>query len=156
MDLKDNTGVTYTIDKPLNYSDFLQKISQQTSIPITIIHSSMCKLAERKAIENDVINEYSAAQIVSKFKDWKISHLQTRFRYAQSQQPIAETALTYKDGQPREVIKQGVIGTMLVPGTPSSKYLYDAFAFDSPLEKDNIMTDISEVGVSRVLCKSIQ
>lgn len=145
MDLKDNRGVTYTIDKPLNYSDFLQKISQQTSIPITIIHSSMCKLAERKAIENDVINEYSAAQIVSKFKDWKISHLQTRFRYAQSQQPIAETALTYKDGQPREVIKQGVIGTMLVPGTPSSKYLYDAFAFDSPLEKDNIMTDISEV-----------
>ena len=62
-------------------------------------------------------------------------------------QPVTETALTYKDGQPREVLKQGVVGTMLIPGTPSAKYLYDTIAFDSPLEKDNIMTDITEVVV---------
>ena len=33
------------------------------------------------------------------------------------------------------------------PYTPSSKYLYDAFAYDSPLEKDNVTTDIEEVVV---------
>lgn len=36
---------------------------------------------------------------------------------------------------------------MLAPGTPSAKYLYDAIAFDSSLEKENIMTDIDEVVV---------
>lgn len=147
MELKEDTGVTYTVNHPLRYNDFLRRISQQTSIPIIVVHSAMCRLAESKEIKDDVVNEYSAAQIVSKFRDWKINHTQTRFRYAKSQQPVAETALTYKDGQPKEVIKQGVVGTMLVPGTPSAKYLYDAIAFDSPLEKDNIMTDISEVVV---------
>lgn len=145
MAVKEDTGVTYTVNHPLKYNDFLRRISQQTSIPITVVHAAMCRFAKNKAIENDVINEYSAAQIVSKFRDWKINNTQTRFRYAKSLQPVTETALTYKDGQLREVIKQGVVGTMQAPGTPSAKYLYDTIAFDSPLEKDNIMTDISEV-----------
>ena len=147
MELHEDSGVTYTVVHPLAYGEFLRRISTQTSIPITVMHSAICKLAENRVIAADVINEYSAAQIVSKFRDWKIRNTQTRFRYAKSKQPVTETALTYKDGQPREVLKQGVVGTMLVPGTPSAKYLYDAIAFDSPLEKDNIMTDITEVVV---------
>ena len=147
MELHEDSGVTYTVDHPLAYNEFIRRISTQTSIPITVIHSAMCKLAESRDIGNDVINEYSAAQIVGKFRNWKINNTQTRFRYAKSQQPVTETALTYKDGQPREVLKQGVVGTMLIPGTPSAKYLYDTIAFDSPLEKDNIMTDITEVVV---------
>ena len=147
MELHEDSGVTYTVDHPLAYNEFIRRISTQTSIPITVIHNAMCKLAESRDIGNDVINEYSAAQIVGKFRDWKINNTQTRFRYAKSQQAVTETALTYKDGQPREVLKQGVVGTMLIPGTPSAKYLYDTIAFDSPLEKDNIMTDITEVVV---------
>jgi len=36
---------------------------------------------------------------------------------------------------------QGRIGTKISEGTPSAKYLYDVIAYDSPLEKQNIMTD---------------
>ena len=42
-------------------------------------------------------------------------------------------------------IAQGRIGTKIAPGTPSAKYLYDSFAYDSPLERDNITADIEEV-----------
>lgn len=147
MELREDSGVTYAVDHPLTYNDFLRRISVQTSIPITMIHAAMCKLSESREIGSNVINEYSAAQIVSKFRDWKVKNTQTRFRYSKSQQPVTETSLTYKNGQPKEVIKQGVIGMMMVPGTPSAKYLYDSIAFDSPLEKDNIMTDIAEVVV---------
>lgn len=148
MELHEDSGVTYTVENPLEYHAFLKLISSQTSIPITVIHSAMCKLTRQREIADGVINEYSAAQIVSKFRDWKIRNTQTRFRYTKSKQPLAETALTYRDGQPREVIKQGMVGTMLAPGTPSAKYLYDAIAFDSSLEKKNIMTaDIDEVVV---------
>ena len=80
--------------------------------------------------------------------------MQTRFKYTRSAQPVTETALTYKDGTPREVIKQGNVGTMFVEGTPSDKYLYDKIAFDSPLEKANIMTDIDEVVVYGKIPKS--
>ena len=42
-------------------------------------------------------------------------------------------------------IAQGRIGTRILEGIPSEKYLYDTFAYDSPLEKDNITADIDEV-----------
>lgn len=147
MELIGDTGVTYTVNHPMAYNAFLKRISSQTSIPLLLLHSEMCELAKEKNITEELINEQSAAQIVSKFKDWKIANTQTRFRYTRSNQNVAETALTYSDGTPREVVKQGVVGRMIAPGTPSDKYLYDVIAFDSPLEKDNIMTDISEVVV---------
>ena len=156
MMIKEDTGVSYSIKRPLVYSEFLIRINQQTSIPIVEIHKAMCALASEKpnGIPADHINEYSAANIVSAFTDWRIQKLQTRFKYIRSNQPVTETSLTYKDGSPREVIKQGNIGTMFVEATPSDKYLYDCIAFDSPLEKENIMTDIDEVVVYGKIPKS--
>lgn len=71
--------------------------------------------------------------------------MQGRFRYERSKAPLGATALTYADGTVRSEISQGRIGTKIVPGTPSDKYLYDSYAYDSPLEKDNITADIDEV-----------
>ena len=61
--------------------------------------------------------------------------------------PLGATALTYADGTPREDIAQGRIGTKLVPGSVSKKYLYDAIAYDSPLEKENIEAEVEEIVV---------
>lgn len=117
----------------------------------------MCQLSKEKEISNDYINEYSVANIVSAFIDWRIEKMQTRFKYSLSAQSVTETALTYKDGSPRDVIKQGNVGTKFVEGTPSDKYLYDKIAFDSPdspLEKANIATEIDEVVVYGKISKS--
>ena len=65
----------------------------------------------------------------------------------QKQSPLGATALSYADGTPRKDIAQGRIGTKIAPGTPSAKYLYDAFAYDSPLEQRNLLADIEEVVV---------
>ena len=147
MALLDGSGVTYTINHPMNYNAFLKQICEQTSVPITILHSQMCLLSQEQTITPELINEHTATQIVIKFRDWMIKNTQTRFRYVRSSQKVTETALTYKDGTPRDVVKQGIVGTMFVPGTPSKKYLYDTIAFDSTLEKENITTDITEVVV---------
>lgn len=154
MVVREDAGVSYSIKRPIPYNEFLKRISQQTSIPITEIHKAMCELAKEKDIPNEYINEYSVANIVSAFKDWHIEKMQTRFKYTRSSQPVSETALTYKDGTPRDVIKQGNVGTKFAEGTPSDKYLYDKIAFDSPLEKANIMTDIDEVVVYGKIPKS--
>lgn len=148
MMLREDTGVSYSLQRPLPYNEFLKRISQQTSIPILIIHEEMRELAaEKGGIPDEYINEYSAVNIVQSFADWRIENTQSRFRYSRSGQPVAETALTYRDGTPREFIKPGSIGAMSAPGTPSDKYLYDRIVFDSPLEKENIMSDIEEVVV---------
>lgn len=154
MVVREDTGVSYSIKRPIPYNEFLKRISQQTSIPITEIHKAMCELSKEKDIPNEYINEYSLANIVSAFKDWHIEKMQTRFKYTRSTQPVAETALTYKDGTPRDVIKQGNVGTKFAEGTPSDKYLYDKIVFDSPLEKAIIMTDIDEVVVYGKIPKS--
>lgn len=146
MEVQSGNGIQYTVKRPLAYNIFLKRICQQTSIPIKELHQAIRELAqEQNGLPEEHINEYSAANIVNAFADWKIETMQTRFRYSRSSQPVTETALTFKDGTPRDVIKRGNVGTMFVEGMPSDKYLYDKIAFDSPLEKENIMTDIDEV-----------
>ena len=145
MIIRNASGVSYSVKRSIPYNEFLKRINQQTSIPIRELHNAMCELSKEKKIPDEYINEYSLANIVSEFIDWRIEKLQTRFKYKTSSQPITETALTNKDGSTREVIKRGIVGTKFVEGTPSDKYLYDKIVFDSPLEKENIMTDIEEV-----------
>lgn len=147
MIIRNASGVSYSVKRSIPYNEFLKRINQQTSIPIRELHNAMCELSKEKKIPDEYINEYSLANIVSEFIDWRIEKLQTRFKYKTSSQPVTETALTNKDGSTREVIKRGIVGTKFVEGTPSDKYLYDKIVFDSPLEKENIMTDIEEVVV---------
>ena len=154
MVVREDSGVSYSIKRPIPYNEFLKRISQQTSIPIRELHKAMCEFSKEKDIPDEYINEYSVANIVSAFTDWRIEKMQTRFKYKRSAQPVTETALTYKDGSPRDVIKQGNVGTKFAEGTPSDKYLYDKIVFDSPLEKANIMTDIDEVVVYGKIPKS--
>lgn len=147
MIIRNASGVSYSVKRSIPYNEFLKRINQQTSIPIRELHNAMCELSKEKKIPDEYINEYSLANIVSEFIDWRIEKLQTRFKYKTSSQPVTETALTNKDGSTREIIKRGIVGTKFVEGTPSDKYLYDKIVFDSPLEKENIMTDIEEVVV---------
>lgn len=152
--INEGSGVSYSVKHPIPYNEFLKRISQHTSIPIRELHNAMCELTKEKDILDEYINEYSVANIVSAFTDWRIEKTQTRFKYTRSNQPVTETALTYKEGTPREVIKQGNVVTMFVEGTPSEKYLYDKIAFDSQLEKMNITTEIDEVVVYGKIPKS--
>lgn len=145
LQLREGSGVSFSTKKPLLYNEFIKRISLETSIPITVIHSEMCKLAGEKSILPEHINEFSAKNIIRDFRDWRIEKTQTRFRYTRSTQPLAETALTYKDGSPKTFVKRGNLGTMFIEGTPSEKYLYENIAFDSPIEKDNIMIPVDQV-----------
>ena len=148
MSTTTGTGVQYTIMRPIPYGTFLTRIMRVTSIPIKVLHKAMVAYSKKHGtVDAKYINENSASAFCAEFQNWKVTELQGRFRYVKSNTPCGATALTYADGTPREEIAQGRIGTKIVPGTPSSKYLYDAFAYDSPLEKDNIAADIEEVVV---------
>jgi len=141
-------GVQYTVTRPIAYGAFLKRIMKATNIPITVLHNAMSIYVQKHgSVEPKNINESSVAAFCSEFQAWRIKNLQGRFHYKKSITPISATALTYEDGTPRKDIAQGRIGTKLAPGTPSKKYLYDSFAYDSPLEQENIKSDITEVVV---------
>lgn len=155
MDIVRETGVQYIVSKPMPYHDFLKRIVRVTNLPITVLHNAMCAYVKKYgSVAPRYINESSISAFCSEFQTWKNENLQGRFRYVKSNTPKGATALTYADGTPRDEIAQRRIGTKIIPGTPSSKYLYNAFAYDSPLEKDNIITDINEVVVYGKIPKS--
>lgn len=146
MELEADTGVQYTINHPVSYGVFLKRISSATNLPIRLLHKALCGYVKKHGeIDKTLINESSIVSFCRAFSDWKNANLQSRFNYKASNMPAGATALTYADGKPRNEITQGRIGTKLIEGTPCAKYLYDTFAYDSPLEKANITTDIEEV-----------
>ena len=100
---------------------FIRRIFLMCYDMLAVFAASMLALLLRfdfhmENIPDEYINEYSAVNIVQSFADWRIENTQSRFRYSRSGQPVAETALTYRDGTPREFIKPGSIGAMSAPG----------------------------------------
>ncbi len=147
MMLNESSGIQYKIVKTIPYGEFLKRICKQTNIPIKLLNQALLEYASTNKIDNDKINEFSATNFVKKFIDWKNDNLQGRFTYNKSTIRLNGTALTFANGTPREEITQGRIGTKLIPGTPIDKYLYDTYAYDSPLEKDNLLDQVQEVVV---------
>lgn len=147
MSLNESSGIQYKIVKTIPYGEFLKRICKQTNIPIKLLNQALIEYASINKIDNDKINEFSATNFVKKFIDWKNDNLQGRFTYNKSNIRLNGTELTFPDGAPKEEITQGRIGTKLKSGTPIEKYLYDSFAYDSPLELENIQNDVSEVVV---------
>ena len=139
-------GTQYIVSRPLPYGNFLMRINKATNLPVVLLHQAFSRYQERNGIiDADLYNENSVAAFCAEFQAWKIRSLQGRFSYAKCRTNLGATALTRPDGTVLDEIAQGRIGTKITPGTPSEKYLYDAFAYDSPLEQKNIMADIEEV-----------
>ncbi|GAB3341913.1 type III restriction-modification system endonuclease [Larkinella ripae] len=153
--VKEGSGVQFKINRPLPYNEFLKRINRQTNLPIQLLHSVITEYAETHTIQSERINEHSASNFVKSFQDWKIKKLNGRFSYSKANLFVKATALTYSDGTPKSEITQGVIGTKFIEGNPSNKYLYDVYAFDSQLEKNNLLVDgIQEIIVYGKIPKS--
>ena len=150
LSLVRETGKPYTVTANIiPYGRFLKKLSQTTSIPIKVLHSAFCEYAEkyRDKDVNNYCTEKTLANFSAKFKKWKWEKLKGHFSYKRSSAEVKKTALTDNKGNPVPYIAQGRIGTMIEPGEPCAKYLYDTIAYDSDLEKENILSDIDEVTV---------
>lgn len=146
--LREDTGVQFKINNPIPYHQFLKRINRQTNLSIQILHGVLIEYAKNKKISAERINEHSVSNFVKLFQEWKVKKLSGRFSYSKANLPVKATSLTYADGSPKNEITQGVIGTKFIEGTPSMKYLYDVYAFDSPLEKENLLVDgIQEIVV---------
>lgn len=146
MNTYEESGVTYIIEgRKLPYNEFLKRANRATSVPIKVLHESLCKYAEKNDFKQEHINETTLSNLIAKFNKWLRDNLQGRFRYQQTNYSPLSTGLTNMDGTMKEEVVQGSIGIHLEKGNASERYLYDAIAYDSPLEKKNIMETISQV-----------
>ena len=128
------------------YSDFLKKASKKTNIPLHALHQAIVAVAKDGVkITDEMMNEDTLTRLIMAVDSWKSRTLAGQVRYKQAHYRVKETKLTRADGSAKDEVVQAYIGTKLEPGMPPSKYLYDAYAYDSELELKNIREDIEEV-----------
>lgn len=147
---ENSTGVQYSVDaQQLGYNEFLKRISNVTSLPIKTIHKALCDyVAKHGSIESKYFNDNTVASFCRAFAEWRDDFLageQIRIYYRASSAPLGATALTYADGTPFDDIAQNLIGIEDIQGAINDKYLYDTYAYDSQLEKKNILSEIDGV-----------
>ncbi len=141
------SGLSLMTNKYLKYNDFLIKTSNLTNIPIVNIHNALVKYNQKHKISNQFFNNTVLSKFCIEINNWKAEELFKRFTYKKIDLPIHPTALTTENGKIKDTIVIGNVGTSKIEGTPQEKYLYDTIAFDSDIEKNNIMEEIQEVSV---------
>lgn len=146
MEVQASTGKEYEIQQKISYGTFLSRITRATNIPMSLLHETLVYCAKKNIkIDENCFTAQSAINFCVQFQKWKADNLQGHFSYKKGNAKLKGTVLSYKDGSPRETITQGRIGTKITPGKPTDKYLYDTFAYDSPLEMENEQSEISDV-----------
>lgn len=137
-------NVTYlTHGKNIPYHQFLKRASRGTSINIEMIHQAIVEYAKsHEDFNNNLINDLTLSHFIRRFLDWKIKKLGGCITYKQANYRVKTTALTKEDGTPREEVVMGRIGTKTDNSPTPPEYLYEPIAYDSPLEKTNILDSI--------------
>ena len=143
-----DSGVQYTTKgNRMPYNEFLQRINRSTSVPIRVLHEAMCKgVADKPTFHQDMINDQSLARIIVNIIDWKIKNTMNQFKYKQTTYDVKRTRLTDEQGRLYDDIVQSYIGTHIENAKVADRYLYDAYTYDSDLERTNLLhSDIQEV-----------
>jgi len=150
MGIAQDTGYEIpVISRHIPYGEYLRRLSNATAVPISIIHHATTEYAKAHEGEDTKrwFSEYSLNKNIQAIYDWFTTNLMGKFNYSRTDFIPKDTKLTY-DGRPNQTIKAGLIGVNIEKDVnPMATYLYDTVAYDSPLEKDNI---INEVGIAKV------
>ena len=142
-------GTEYAVyQENIPYNIFLKKICNSTNIPIKIIHKSFIEFNKSKPITKSFFNNNTLINFINKINNWKQVMLFGKIKYSSTVLENKETALTDKQGNPKEYVVDGSLGVGYSESDrPSPKYLYDICLYDSDLEKKNITLNNDEVVV---------
>lgn len=148
VSIRDGAGTILVTDDILPYNTFLNKIYQQTNLPIKIVHNALVRYSKETKLSDGFFNDATVGKFVIEFLERKQELLMARFSYQKVAAAIHPTALTDEKGNIKDVIAQGRIGKIVDNSKVPERYLYDICAYDSPLEKENILSDsIKEIVV---------
>ena len=147
--LRDSGVQFFTKGNCMPYSEFLQRINRTTSVPIRMLHDAMCKaVGDKESFHQDMINDQSLARIIANILNWKIKNTMNQFKYKQTTYDVKRTRLTDDEGRLYDDIVQSYIGNHVENARVADRYLYEAYTYDSELERTNLLhSDIQEVVV---------
>lgn len=139
LTLKSETKRVFDATETMPYGEWLKLAFAQTYLPVDRIHAGLIRFNAKALLPQDFFNKATLGEFVANFAEWMQEEFIERFSYSRIDGLVRGSALTDADGAPLESIVQGNIGvhrddTAKAP----DKFLYDAFVYDSPKERDNI------------------
>ncbi len=142
-------SIDSSIDDTLNYGSFLKEIAENTNISIPLIHQGIVKASKLKKIETVFFTRDTVRSFSIYFKQRVYDELLKIYSYKRLPNTrVHPTELTEENGGPRDFVKTSAyLGVNASKGTPVENYLYDTILFDSEIEKNNIIENISSVEV---------
>ncbi len=138
-------NVSYQVTgRAIPYNEFLKRANKATHIPVVTLHKAICNYARvHSSFGEAQLNETSLAQLIARFNDWKIDNLAGDILYKQANYRTKVTALTNKDGSMRDEVVMGRLGVKTDNSKVPDEYLYEPIAYDSPLERQNILDKVN-------------
>lgn len=137
--IKSETKRVFDATETMPYGEWLKLAFSQTYLPADRIHAGLTRLNAKSTLPKDFFNKATLGEFVAQFSEWMQQEFIERFSYSRIDGLVNGTALTDADGAPLESIVQGNIGVHRDDAAKvPDKFLYDAFVYDSPKERDNI------------------
>lgn len=133
----------------LNYGTFLKAVAENTNLSIPLIHEGIVRASKLKKIENAFFTKDTVRSFSIYFKQRIYDELMKIYSYKKlPNTTVHPTELTEENGNPRDFVKTSAyLGVNERKGAPLENYLYDTILFDSEIEKNNIIENISSVEV---------
>lgn len=129
----------YFVDDSLPYGEWLKRAYKQTFLPVHQIHQGLVRRNTVQKLPQGFFSKTTLARFVSRFQTWMQEQYRQRYSYTALGWITSGSALTDEDGNPLDSLVQGNIGIYRVSDQAvPEQFLYDAFVYDSPLEKENI------------------
>ncbi|MDD7592791.1 MAG: type III restriction-modification system endonuclease [Peptoniphilaceae bacterium] len=137
--VRDSIAAYHVIHDEMPYGEWLKAAWRQTFLPIQDIHQGLIRRNAKAKLPEDFFNKTTLSRFVHKFQTWMQDQFRQRYSFASLGRVKSGTALTDEDGNPLEGVIQGNIGIYRADEQDvPEKFLYDAFVYDSPLERTNI------------------
>ena len=139
LELRSETKSVFDATETMPYGEWLKLAYARTYLPIERIHAGLVRKNAKAALSSDFFNHATLGEFVAQFAEWMQKEFLERFSYSRVDGLVSGTALTDAAGAPLESVVQGNIGVYRdEKATVPAKFLYDAFVYDSPKERDTI------------------
>ncbi|MFE7064581.1 type III restriction-modification system endonuclease [Sutcliffiella sp. NPDC057660] len=136
-------------DDNLDYGPFLKFVAEKTNISIPLIHAGIVRASKFKKLEKAFFTKDTVRSFTIYFKQRIYDELIKIYSYKKlPNTTVHPTELTEENGSPRDFVKTSAyLGVNERKGTPLENYLYDTILFDSEIEENNMIENISSVEV---------
>jgi type III restriction enzyme len=139
LEVHTETKSTFDATETIAYGEWLKLVHSQTALPINRVHAGLVRSNVAESLPKDFFNKATLGEFVAQFTEWMEQAFLERFSYSRIAGIVGGTPLTDADGVPLASIVQGNIGIHRDDmATVPEKFLYDAFVYDSPKERDTI------------------